>query len=382
MLNLDFGNKFFEKYRNYLQAICSFSKLYSESNIPFLYYRTAENIFCKAFEAENLSRADLAYDAKIENIGYGLKTFVEKGKNLEKIAEFNLKSNELRNTNPKNLAIKLAELRNERIDFANRIYNIETAFYHCVARKDFQIMLYETDYKKIEVNEIKNIKITKSSFSFEESDNYYSFNFSKSTLYKRFVTPNNAKMIDIQIFDEPFDIILKLFQANKKNLEINNEVIYDFVILPLYSLRESTEFQKKVSEKSGLNQWNAGGRKRDYGEVYIPVPKIIHKLFPKFFPEREDSFELILPNGETLSAKLCQENSKALMTNPNNALSDWLLRKVLLLKEGELLTYERLAKFNVDSVKISKIDNNRFFIDFSKLNSFEEFIENNRYKLN
>ncbi|WP_323807506.1 hypothetical protein [Moraxella catarrhalis] len=27
-----------------------------------------------------------------------------------------------------------------------------------------------------------------------------------------------------------------------------------------------------------------------------------------------------------LNAKVCQENSKALMTNPNSALADWLLR--------------------------------------------------------
>ena len=62
------------------------------------------------------------------------------------------------------------------------------------------------------------------------------------------------------------------------------------------------------------------------------------------------------------------------MTNPNNALSDWLLRKVLKLKEGELLTYDRLMIIGVDSVRITKINNGNYKIDFAKLDSFENFL--------
>jgi hypothetical protein len=36
----------------------------------------------------------------------------------------------------------------------------------------------------------------------------------------------------------------------------------DFVILPLYSTRT-----REVQEKSGINQWNAGGRVRSFGEA-------------------------------------------------------------------------------------------------------------------
>ncbi|MDO8735127.1 MAG: restriction endonuclease, partial [Elusimicrobiota bacterium] len=64
-------------YFNYLRAICSLSKLFSDSEVPYLYYRVAENVFCKSFNADNLSRDDLAYDAKKDKIGVGLKTFTE-----------------------------------------------------------------------------------------------------------------------------------------------------------------------------------------------------------------------------------------------------------------------------------------------------------------
>jgi hypothetical protein len=39
----------------------------------------------------------------------------------------------------------------------------------------------------------------------------------------------------------------------------------------------------KVFEKSGLNQWNAGGRTRNKREVCIPIPNAINNNFPNFF---------------------------------------------------------------------------------------------------
>lgn len=54
-------------------------------------------------------------------------------------------------------------------------------------------------------------------------------------------------------------------------------------------------------------------------------------------------FNLITPDGKILNAKVCQEHSKALMSNPNSTLANWLLRQLLNLKEGEIATKERLG---------------------------------------
>ena len=81
-----------------------------------------------------------------------------------------------------------------------------------------------------------------------------------------------------------------------------------------------------------------------------------------------------IPTGEVFSAKVCQDNSKALMANPNKALSDWLLRKVFQVKEGELLTIEKMNKLGFDSVLIIKDENGNYKIDKAKLNSYEQFI--------
>ena len=66
------------------------------------------------------------------------------------------------------------------------------------------------------------------------------------------------------------------------------------------------------------------------------------------------------------------------MTNPNVALANWLLRDVLQLKERELLTYRKLEIIGIDSVKVEKIDDENFKIYFSKIGSYEKFI-NSKY---
>ena len=356
-----------EKYFKYIKCVGSLSGLFSESKIPFLHYRAAENIFCKSFRVENLSRADIAYDAKWGSTGIGLKTFVShNNKSREKIAEFNTHSQSLQKFKGIDLAKKLLYLVNNRIEFANRTYGINEGVYHCLSRQENMIKIFETAYNLINENSIKVLKKTDSSLFFEQGNNEYSYNFSKSTLYRKFYIPDDAITLPIQIINDPYELILRIFDDYvEEQRELEN------VILPLYSTRNAKE--KIVPQRSGLNQWNARGRKRDLGEVYIPVPRKIHELYPNFFPPKDRVFKLILPNQEQLCCKICQEGGKALMSNPNKALSKWLLRIVLNIKEGELLTYEHLRKIGIDSVKVTKTDRETFKIDFVKIGSYEKF---------
>ncbi len=61
------------------------------------------------------------------------------------------------------------------------------------------------------------------------------------------------------------------------------------------------------------------------------------------------------------------------MSYSNQELGQWILRDVLRLKEGELLTYERLHILGIDSVRIDKIDNANFEINFAGIGSYEQF---------
>lgn len=362
-------------YLKLLSATAKLSRLFSESQIPYLYYRAAENIFCKSFNAENLSRGDSAFDANFNSIGIGLKTFIcERHFSTEKVAEFNKLSSYLKQYRGKELALKLAEFRNERIELANRLYNIDSSLYHIVARKSDELMLFETDYQAIDIENINSIKESQSGLQFNDGKNFYSYNFSKSTLFRKFEIPENTFRLPIDIIDDPYTLLLKFFKEIKevstaKDLLIKGK---NYVILPLYGFKDKRKF---VFEKSGLNQWNASGRKRDFGEVYIPIPIIIHQLYPHFFPTRDSEFNLKVPTGEIYKAKVCQDKSKALMTNPNKALSDWLLRKVFDLQEGELATIEKMDELGFDSVIIYKDEDDSFRIDKARSDSFEEFLK-------
>lgn len=387
-------NQNIENYTSALKAIGAFSNLFSSSDKPFIQYRVAENAFCKAFGADNLARADVAYDAVINNCGVGIKTFVLSGSSkIEKVAEFNSRSSELRMLKGLHLAHKLADFRNERIEFADRLYNTKSRVYHIIGRDKFLIKVFETSYDLIDKDSIEILKETKSSLKFKDALNEYNFNYSKSVLMKRFVVPKECIEIAVEILEEPINVLLDLTQVDsvKKAGFVNeNELqkaigllteeelipFVDYVILPLYS-PEAKKKQKEpiVPVKSQLNQWNAGGRKRDPGEVYISIPSKIRNNAPDFFPEKDVIFNLKIPNGAILSAKVCQDGSKALMTNPNKAMANWMLRDILMLKENEVLTYDKLRKIGYDSVKITKSTDQDYFIDFTKLDEYESFVE-------
>ena len=385
MEGIKFSRKRVNEYICHLKALASLSKLFSESSSPFLYYRAVENIYCRTFEAKNLGRKDISYDAIIDKNGnkhgIGIKTFILKNnRTTEKIAEFNQQRKIIDQLQGESLIKKIAYLRNKRIDTTNNTYGVKEAIYHCVGRRENTLLFFDTPYEKIDTQNIDDIKEKSTSISFFDGKSHYSYYFSKSTLFKTFQISADANEVEIEILKDPYRILGKLLSEEKAPLKGHlggrifpeEKIQHPYVVLPLYSVKDKT-----VSEKSGVNLWNAGGRDRDSGEVYIPVPKEVHDIFPNFFPKRDKPFKLQVPNGQTLKAKLCQDSEKALMTNPNKALSEWLLQGVFDLKKGELMTYEKLLMAGTDSVRIEKLKDGAFSIDFAPIDAYEEFIESN-----
>lgn len=374
-------------YERLLKAVGSLSRLFSEAPEPYLAYRAAENLFCKAFEAENLSRSDASADASKDKVGFGIKTFLDaRGKSMQKVAEFN-SDHPLFYALPTEEKIKkIAELRNERIETTKRIFGLDSIIYHCITRQVGKIIVYETPAPLIEIDAIKDIKVNGNSIQFSDPSAEYSFSNSKSVLYKRFITENILLEVPVQILNDPFSQIEKLIAES--GLIFAPIKVLPHVFLPLYSMRGGT---KHVQGKSGLNQWNAEPRlnsktgthaPRNPNEIYIPIPAWIHTKFPNFFPPRDEAFELTLPDRTTMSAKVCQDNSKALMSNPNSALGKWLLRDVMNLKERDLLNYDKLQAIGLDTVVVYKIDNHTYDIDFTKIGSYEKFQNENGQKEN
>lgn len=364
-----------DEYKRKLQAVGLLSKLFSEKETPYLPYRIAENLFCDVFSAVNHSRSDNSADAAIGVLGFGIKTFTANSNtSLQKIAEFDRLGPNLLSlkTRPEELARELARIRNERIEYAKNVHGLDELIYHLIARREGEFQVVEENMDIIDSNTIRLLQHNTKSIRFSDSLNEYSFYFSKSTLLKRFDISSSVLSIDISIHDNPFDLILALVPTEEEVIPIA-DIERLSVILPMYSPGE----ENIVPEKSGLNQWNARGRRRDSREIYIPIPHWIHDSFPGFFPARDQPFTLNLPNNRTLSVKVCQDNDKALMSNPNKDLGEWLLGEVLSIPPNELVTYDKLLEIGIDSVMVTKIDSRNFEIDFKRVGSYEQFKEDN-----
>lgn len=360
-----------EYYQNMLKIIGSLSRLFSESETPHIDSRVAENLYCKAFKARNVSRADVSVDAVTNKEGIGIKTF--QGKGQQKIAEFNKDILSFNSLSGIEKAKKIAELRNKRIEATKRIYGVEELKYHCIIRDKGKILLSEEPMDLIDVRRLKLVKSSPKSLAFKDGKNEYGFNTSKSVLYKRFKRIIVFEEV-VEILEDPFNLLDNTLTKHKTEMLQTMHLKHQQIILPLYSIEKGV---KVVPKKSGLNQWNAGGRNRGEDEVYIRIPAWIHRKFAGFFPKRETKFNLKLPNGEVISAKVCQQGDKALMSDPNKALGYWILRNVLQQPQGKLLDYKQLQELGIDSVIVRKTGAGEYSIDFAEEGKFEKFEEEN-----
>jgi len=365
-----------------LKLMAQLSRLFSENDVPYLDYRLAENLFCRYYQAMNDARSCTAYDARFQTVGIGIKTFILKNnQSIEKIAEFNKLKNKLYGLQGVDLAKKIGEFRNDRMHFANNQYGVTESQYHIVGRMDGLLRVFNTPYEEVDLEHIHLISDDDTSCKFEDEKNEFTFNKSKSVLMKRFYVPQLYKDVPVEIIEEPLELLESFFLSKGEKIKEAKRRTkgVDFVILPLYACKNNVKY---VPQKSGLNQFNAGGRKRDPLEVYVPIPSIIHKTYPSFFPDRNTPFALEMPDKSVLSAKICQENGKALMSNPNKALGRWLLKTVLCKEDFDLVTMDDLNRLGFDSVcienlhQITEDGENLYRMSFSNTEiSYDDFIE-------
>lgn len=377
-----------EEYKRLVEKAGALSRLFSSSDIPYLHPRFVEHLYCHTTGAVNLARADISYDAKRDDrTGVGVKTFRVSSFNsrkTEKIAEFTAQAGAGRyvGVDPDEVAIRISLDRNKRVSADAVAYDIDLAgsIYHCLVRSPGACMVHEESYELIDIDSIRLTNLPRGNSPIKFSDGHadYTFSPAKNTLFKTFEigSKTKSKPIEVLIKEGIFDDILG--DSWSLNIEDESKETQDFVVLPLFSGRTG-----EVAPKSGINQWNAGGRKRSFGEAYIPVPAKIHNLKPGFFPPKDQSFTLVLPNGEALSAKICQEGGKALMTNPNNKLIDWLFAQIdgstesakKRLNDARPYTYNDLLAIGRDSVVVVKDDEHKFTLRPGGIGEYQEYLE-------
>lgn len=402
-----------ENYKRMLTIVGKLSRLFSTSEAPYLYYRAHENIFAKYFDVDNNARHDDSADAySIEHgIGIGLKTWV--GQDNQKVAEFGRLRPTYAGLNGMDLIQRIAEYRNTRIRTTLNAHGLQEMIYHIVKRVPGMMQIYESAFDYIDREHIvlDENRGNDNSIYFSDGNHTYHFNKSKSTLYMIFEDMELLDEFEVEIVDDPYELLETVFDEDE---EADADVVYNRepritrafteritryrqLCLRLYATDRNG--QKYVPERSGLNQWNANGRARDVNEVYIPYLKEDRERGQDFFPPRDTPFTLILPDGTEMDAKVCQrayrklsdaeyENlseeekriedekslvGKSIMSNPNKVLGKWLLRDVLQIEEGTVITYDILRVYNIDCVVFTKREEGIYSVDFGELGTYERF---------
>lgn len=119
-------------------------------------------------------------------------------------------------------------------------------------------------------------------------------------------------------------------------------------------------------------------------EVYLPVPRELHKKVNGWFGTDTLSgdgtsvqFTLHFPDGQEIPGRLTQQGYKSFQTNPQQALGEWLIKNVLNVEKGTVLTKALLDERGVDCVRLwhdDPEDTENIWIDFATSGTFERFM--------
>jgi len=403
------------RYTALLQAMANLSGLFSDNASPYVDSRFVEKLFVATSGGRDLGREDCSFDVLLDgNVGVGVKTFLAGtgSSKREKIAEFTSLAREghFAVAKSEELVYRVCEARNVRVfsDVAEYGIDLASSYYHCLVRLPGQAVVHEEPYLAIDIDSVRpttsrgiqcdNWPPISEGVFFTDGRGQYSYNVSKNVLFKRFDFDRELNPISLQIHPAPLDLLLKIGIGNAPSVKSAVEIDVSApkvafpdlprevskIVLPLYSTRDH-----QVQERSGINQWNAAGRRRALGEAYIPIPAVVHSRFPDFFPPRDQSFDLVLPNSSAVhTAKVCQDGGKALMTDPNFELGRWLIGVIdPSIPESAFsepvgnrppYTYSDLLRIGKDSVCISKISSSGrtlYRAEFAPVGAFEEFVE-------
>lgn len=123
------------------------------------------------------------------------------------------------------------------------------------------------------------------------------------------------------------------------------------------------EFKGQLAPRSGLNWGQRPEYNREPNQAYIRVPKAVADL--KFFPERGVDFTILTDDNKILTAKIEQDNAKAITTPQNNSLIGVYFRNRLDSPIDELVPTERLITYGRTDVCFYKIDDETYYMDFS-----------------
>ena len=163
------------------------------------------------------------------------------------------------------------------------------------------------------------------------------------------------------------DLPLQEFLEKVKNISPE-----DVGAAPLISVNSVTLsfLDKNGDVPEGASGLNWGQRpKRNLNQAYIKVPVDIARQ--RFFPSKGQHFTVLTDDDKNLICTTAQDSGvegqgKAIETPHNNSLLGVYFRNRLGLQDGQRVTADHLRRYGRTDVVFSKIDDETYFMDFSK----------------
>lgn len=197
--------------------------------------------------------------------------------------------------------------------------------------------------------------------SMTECDAELCFDYFKSlcdeTIYCTHIDAENL----VQIYN---DQTYEHLQRHSKTEDIK-DVSEDFVLHGLPHIRVSfLDNRGRLPERSGLNWGKRPECNRDPNQAYIRLISDIYNT--DFFPDIGTHFTVYTDDAKVLICTRAQQNGKAIHTPHNNSLIGQYFRNRLDLASGALIEKEHLVQYGRTHVDFYKIENETYYMDFSK----------------
>ncbi len=120
----------------------------------------------------------------------------------------------------------------------------------------------------------------------------------------------------------------------------------------------------ELPKRSGLNWGQRPEEGREPNQAYIRLPSSVYNT--DFFPDVEVHFTVYTDNDKVMICTRAQQNGKAIHTPHNNSIIGIYFRKRLEVLLGALVKKEDLERYGRTDVVFYKIDNETYYMDFSK----------------
>lgn len=117
----------------------------------------------------------------------------------------------------------------------------------------------------------------------------------------------------------------------------------------------------EVGDRSGLNWGQRLGREPN--QAYIPIPKLIRES--AFFPPVGQHFIMLTDDGKSMDCVRAQAGAKAIETFKNNSILGLYFRTRIGVRAGKKVSADDLHRYGRSDVKIYKIDDETYYLDFS-----------------